>query len=169
MTVPFAFPQPYDSIKRGVIVGRLTQRRLREPRKITLLTKWKELITLSAFLSASLVACSTNAHLGLSYFPQEIETVISGKTSLEQSSWEWYMPGYPHLPRVPTWPTWQWDNGEWCQRLWRLWLSCSPGLLSHLLPAQSLLLFRWWRVWWGKIDGPGQIRHRAILCPPWKL
>ena len=52
-----------------------------------LLTKWKELITLSAFLSASLVACSTNARLGLSYFPQEIETVISGKTNLEQSSW----------------------------------------------------------------------------------
>ena len=40
-------PQPYDSIKHGVIVGRLTQRRLREPRKIMLLTKWKELITLS--------------------------------------------------------------------------------------------------------------------------
>lgn len=127
MTVPFAFPQPYDCIKHGVIVGRLTQRRLREPRKITLLTKWKELITLSAFLSASLVSCSTNARLGLTYFPQEIETVISGKTSLEQSSWEWYMPGYPHLPRFPTWPTWQRDNGEWCQRLWRLWLSCSPA------------------------------------------
>lgn len=63
------------------------QRHLREPRKISLLTKWKELITLSAFLSASLVACSTNARLGLSSFPQEIETVISGKTNLEQSSW----------------------------------------------------------------------------------
>ena len=62
-------------------------RRLREPRKITQLTKWKELSTLSAFLSASLVACSTNARLGLSYFPQEIETVISGKTNLQQSSW----------------------------------------------------------------------------------
>ena len=47
MAVPFASPQPYDSIKHGVIVGRLTQRRLREPRKIMLLTKWKELITLS--------------------------------------------------------------------------------------------------------------------------
>ena len=96
-------PQPYDSIKHGVIVGRLTQRHLREPRKITLLTKWKELITLSASSSAKKEpgCLYYQCTLCLSYFPQEIETVISGKTNLEQSSWEWYTPGYPHLPRFP--------------------------------------------------------------------
>lgn len=77
--------------------------------------------------------------LCLSYFPQEIETVISGKTNLQQSSWEWYMPGYPHLPRFPTWPTWQRDNGEWCQQPWRPWLSCSPA--SSAISLQLSLFY----------------------------
>ena len=134
-------PQPNDSIKHGVIVGRLTQRHLREPRKITLLTKWKELITLSVSSSAKKEpgCLYYQCTLCLSYFPQEIETVISGKTNLKQSSWEWYTPGYPHLPRFPTWPTWQRDNGEWCQQLWRLWLSCSPA--SSAISLQLSLFY----------------------------
>lgn len=166
---PFSFLQPYDSIKHKVLSPEpsrpLPERYTREPRKITI-SKMARLIILPS--------CSQPREAWLHFLKLQSWILViflrkQGRLSLERLTW-----GNPHssgtqqghLPRSPTWPTWHGkiigsdvNSPEDCDYLVHPSFSAIPFQLS-------LLFVCWWGDGWGKIDGPGQIRHRDILVLP---